>query len=63
MLDIGFSPEGPFLNAEWGVFIPLENFERVIEWVMQNRGSYDVLIHPNTGCMIEDHSDWAIWAG
>jgi len=30
---------------------------------MQNRGNYDVLIHPNSGCELEDHSWWAFWGG
>ena len=31
--------------------------------MVQHRGVYDVLIHPNTGCSVLDHTDWAMWAG
>ena len=30
---------------------------------MQNRNDFDVLVHPNTGCELEDHSWWALWGG
>lgn len=56
-------PDGPFLTAQWSVFIPVEHFSRAVAWIMQHRGEYDVLVHPNTGCEIEDHSWWAFWGG
>ena len=30
---------------------------------MQNRGDLDVLVHPNSGCEFEDHTEWAFWGG
>jgi aromatic ring-cleaving dioxygenase len=56
-------PDGPFITAQWAVFLPIANFHEVTSWFLQNREDYDVLIHPNTGCEIEDHSWWALWAG
>lgn len=62
-----FNPDGeaigPFLTAQWAVFVTTDDFADVIPWFIQNRGNYDVLIHPNTGCELEDHSSWAAWAG
>ena len=56
-------PDGPFLTAQWAVFIPNENFAEVVPWILQHRGNYDVLVHPNSGCELEDHSWWAMWGG
>jgi hypothetical protein len=28
-----------------------------------NAPSFDVVIHPNTGCEYEDHGKWNLWAG
>ena len=64
-------PAGPFLAPQWSVFVPLEYFSAAVQWVMQRRGNtirtnqpeLDVLVHPNSGCEVEDHSWWAFWAG
>ena len=32
-------------------------------WMMQRKGEFSVLVHPNSGCEIEDHSWWAYWGG
>ncbi len=56
-------PDGPFLTAQWAVFVPIDHFYSTVSWIMQNRNGYDVLVHPNSGCEIEDHSWWAFWGG
>lgn len=56
-------PIGPFTTAQWAVFILPEHFSQVVPWFMQNREGYDILVHPNTGCELEDHSWWALWGG
>lgn len=28
---------------------------------MQNRGNFDVFVHPNSGWEHEDHAKWAFW--
>lgn len=53
----------PFLTSQWAVFFLPEDFDVVVPWIMQNRNNYDVLIHPNTGCELEDHTWWALWGG
>jgi aromatic ring-cleaving dioxygenase len=35
-----------------------DNF-KAVRWIMQNREDTDILVHPNTGYEIQDHSDWA----
>lgn len=57
------APIGPFLTAQWAVFILPEHFNQVVPWFMQNRNGYDILVHPNSGCELEDHSWWALWGG
>ena len=29
----------------------------------QHRNNHDVQVHPNSGCVIADHSTWSIWLG
>jgi len=56
-------PEGPFLTSDWAAFVPLEHFQPTVLWIMNHRGNYDVLVHPNSGCEINDHRDWPLWGG
>ena len=30
-------------------------------WIMQNRGEFDILVHPNSGGEKLDHSEWCLW--
>ena len=61
------SAGGPFPVAQWAVAIPLDHYLEKVTWFVQRRSEngtkVDLLIHPNSGCLIEDHSTWAIWAG
>ena len=63
MFDPDTEPVGPFLTAQWSIFVPNENFFEVSSWAAQHRGQYDILIHPNSGCELEDHTWWALWGG
>jgi aromatic ring-cleaving dioxygenase len=54
----------PFLNPEFAVFLPVERYAVVVPWFMQHRPKMlDVVVHPNSGCEVYDHRDWAIWSG
>lgn len=55
--------DGPFLTAQWAVFLKNEDFADIVPWFMQHRGNYDILVHPNSGCELEDHSWWCMWGG
>ena len=57
------TPAGPFPTAQWSVFVLPEHLEKMTIWMMQRKGDYSVLVHPNSGCEIEDHSWWAFWGG
>lgn len=54
---------GPFVSGEWSIFIPLGYYDLVVPWMLQNRGEFSMIVHPNTGYEYEDHSIWAQWAG
>lgn len=53
----------PFMTNTAAFSIPLDRFQETASWIMMNRGTYDVMIHPNTGCMLNDHIDWPLWGG
>ena len=63
MYDATDGPDGPFLTAEWAVFILPEHFPKVVPWFMQRRGRHDLLVHPNSGFETADHILWALWGG
>ena len=63
MFEPDTQPVGPFLTAQWAIFVTNDLFAETVQWAMQNRGNYDVLVHPNSGCELEDHSWWAMWGG
>jgi len=54
---------GPFPAGEWSLFVPLPHKQMVVEWMIQNRGEFDVLVHPNSGWEFHDHTVWASWTG
>jgi hypothetical protein len=53
----------PWLTTEWAIFFLDDMFSTFVPWIIQNRGHYDILVHPNSGCLVEDHSSWALWGG
>lgn len=44
-------------------FVPIEFIDEAWEWSKANRGQTDVVKHPNTGCMHDDHGLRRVWAG
>ncbi|KAI8481903.1 hypothetical protein Bbelb_403480 [Branchiostoma belcheri] len=56
-------PTDPFVSANWAIFVPLEWYAKTVPWVMQNRGDQDILVHPNSGAEVSDHTRWALWMG
>jgi aromatic ring-cleaving dioxygenase len=55
--------DGPFPAGEWSIFVPKAYYSVVVPWMLQHRGDFSLLVHPNTGFEYEDHSIWAAWAG
>lgn len=55
----GGSPWGD--NPQRAFYIPVEHKDELWAWAQLHRGYSDVLKHPNTGCMHDDHSTRAEW--
>lgn len=53
----------PWNDPEWAILFYPKDFERIVTWGLQHKDDLDLVIHPNTGCMIEDHTWWVIFAG
>ena len=43
--------------------VPIELFEKVSAWFLQNRSGIDLFIHPISGDDIADHKDNIMWIG
>jgi aromatic ring-cleaving dioxygenase len=56
-------PYGPFIIGQFGLFFLSENYPIYFAYFSKNRGQYDIVFHPNTGCDISDHSDFTLWMG
>lgn len=56
-------PIGPHPMPMFEANFPTEIFAEVVIWLMQNRGSLTVLVHPLTGDDYVDHTDAVMWLG
>jgi phosphatidylethanolamine-binding protein (PEBP) family uncharacterized protein len=63
----GLSPTpvggSPWNGPQKAFFVPWEYIAQTWEWAKEHRGYVDVLKHPNTGCMHDDHGirgEWVI---
>jgi aromatic ring-cleaving dioxygenase len=56
-------PIGPHPIAMYQVAFAVEEFPRLVPWLMLNRGELVVLVHPNTDDEYEDHAHHAVWLG
>jgi len=62
----GYGNAVPFLTPNFAFYVPVHRYADTVPWMMQNRGSYDVLVHPNScelTCAAQDHLEWPIWMG
>ena len=59
-------PIGPFLTAQWYMGIGLDDFGKVMPWLMRHHADYplvDVFVHPVSGCDTQDHLLRSVWMG
>jgi len=56
-------PVGPHPQAMYQVKFAPGEFQRIVPWLMLNRGGLTVLVHPDTGDAYADHSESALWLG
>ena len=56
-------PVGPHPKSMYQVAFAVAEFPRVVPWLMVHREGLDVLVHPETGDDVIDHTDHAMWLG
>lgn len=56
-------PVGPHPQSMYQVAFSPGVFPKIVPWLMENRAGLAVLVHPNSGDDLLDHSDYAIWLG
>jgi DOPA 4,5-dioxygenase len=65
-VEIGaFSGEqvGPHPVPQFQVIFKTDAFQTVVPWLMLHREGLDILVHPLTDDMLDDHTVYAMWLG
>ena len=57
------SPVGPHPKAMFTVIFDSHQFGPFVSWLQINRKGCNILVHPNTGTDLDDHTKHAIWLG
>ena len=57
------APVGPHPISQFAAIFTNDRFQSVVTWLMMNRQGLNILIHPLTDDMVDDHSVYAIWLG
>ncbi|MEM7503609.1 MAG: DOPA 4,5-dioxygenase family protein [Pseudomonadota bacterium] len=57
------TPVGPHPKPMFQVRFDLAAFSPIVPWLMLNRSGLDVLVHPETGDDLLDHTEHALWLG
>ena len=60
---IQFKAIGPHPEWMYQVKFDPSEFGKLVPWLMLNHEGLNVLIHPQTGDDVADHSDNALWLG
>ncbi len=56
-------PIGPHPTGSYQVAFEPDLFAEIIPWLSLNRQGLVILVHPETGDNLADHSEHAIWMG
>jgi DOPA 4,5-dioxygenase len=56
-------PVGPHPIAQFRAIVPAGALEAALRWYMVHHGVHAVLIHPNSGDDVLDHTLHALWLG
>ena len=56
-------PIGPHPVPQFRFTFAAERFDTIVPWLMFNREGLDILVHPLTNDMVDDHSVYALWLG
>jgi aromatic ring-cleaving dioxygenase len=54
---------GPHPVPQFQIIFDKAQFPHVVPWLMLNRAGLDILVHPLTDDMVDDHSIYALWLG
>jgi aromatic ring-cleaving dioxygenase len=54
---------GPHPVPQFQVIFKPDAFQTVVPWLMLNREGLDILVHPLTDDMVDDHTVYALWLG
>jgi len=57
------APIGPHPVSQFAAIFKPDAFQSVVPWLMLNREGLDILIHPLTDDMVDDHTVYALWLG
>lgn len=56
-------PVGPHPDWSCQLLVPHDKLGDVMRWLMLNRDGLVVLVHPETGDALQDHTGHAVWMG
>jgi aromatic ring-cleaving dioxygenase len=54
---------GPHPVPQFQIIFDKAQFAHVVPWLMLNRDGLDILLHPLTDDMVDDHTIYALWLG
>jgi aromatic ring-cleaving dioxygenase len=54
---------GPHPVPQFQIILDKGQFQHVVPWLMLNRQGLDILVHPLTDDMVDDHTIYALWLG
>lgn len=54
---------GPHTRSMYQVAFEPTIFAEIVPWLALNRGGLAILVHPETGDAVADHTDHAMWLG
>lgn len=54
---------GPHTKPMYQVAFAVDQFAQVVPWLMLHREGLEILVHPNTGDALADHTNHALWLG
>ena len=57
------NPIGPHSRAMYQVAFSVAEMPALLPWLMLNRHGLAVLVHPETGAELADHTEHAAWLG